>query len=83
MYASLINNNIYYLLKTVAVAVDLRKTVYWCVICKAIDYIQVVSIMTKVNWKVKDIMCEHSRYVDYFLQVSYINCLSHSNYDLR
>lgn len=28
-------------------------------------------MMTKVNWEVKDIMCEHSKYVDYFLQVSY------------
>ncbi|XP_050424950.1 syndetin isoform X2 [Adelges cooleyi] len=54
--------------QTVAVAVDLRKPVYGRVVCKAIDYNQVHSMMTKVNWEVKDIMCEHSRYVDYFLQ---------------
>lgn len=28
-------------------------------------------MMAKVNWEVKDIMCEHSSYVDYFLQVRY------------
>lgn len=54
--------------QTVAVAVDLRKPVYGRVICKSIDYNQVLGMMTKVNWEVKDIMCEHSRYVDYFLQ---------------
>lgn len=64
-------NNIKCLFKTVAVAVDLRKPVYGRVICKAIDFNQVLSMMTKVNWEVKDIMCEHSRYVDYFLQVGY------------
>lgn len=58
--------------KTVAVAIDLRKPVYGRVICKAIDYTQVLSMMAKVNWEVKDIMCEHSKYVDYFLQVSMI-----------
>lgn len=41
-------------------------------ICKAIDYHQVLNMMTKVNWEIKDIMCEHSKYVDYFLQVTYI-----------
>lgn len=75
---SLITNNNYYLLKTVAVAVDLRKPVYGRVICKAIDYNQVLGIMAKVNWEVKDIMCEHSRYVDYFLQVSYIKKFLHT-----
>ncbi|XP_015370736.1 PREDICTED: syndetin-like [Diuraphis noxia] len=60
--------DIKYLFKTVAVAVDLRKPVYGRVICKSIDYNQVLSMMIKVNWEVKDIMCEHSRYVDYFLQ---------------
>jgi len=50
--------------------VDLRKPVYGRVICKAIDYNQVLNMMTKVNWEVKDIMCEHSRYVDYFLEVN-------------
>lgn len=58
--------------KTIAVAVDLRKPVYSRVICKAIDYHQVLNMMTKVNWEIKDIMCEHSKYVDYFLQVTYI-----------
>jgi len=57
--------------------VDLRKPVYGRVICKAIDYNQVLSMMTKVNWEVKDIMCEHSRYVDYFLQVICIYYLTH------
>lgn len=60
------------LYKTVEVAVDLRKPVYGRVICRAIDYNQVLGMMSKVNWEVKDIMCEHSRYVDYFLQVSFI-----------
>lgn len=60
------------LFKTVAVAVDLRKPVYGRVMCKSIDYNQVLGMMTKVNWEVKDIMCEHSKYVDFFLQVCYI-----------
>jgi len=67
--------------KTVAVAVDLRKPVYGRVICKSIDYNQVLGMMTKVNWEVKDIMCEHSGYVDYFLQVccmKYENLIFHS-----
>ncbi|VVC32494.1 Hypothetical protein CINCED_3A019349 [Cinara cedri] len=54
--------------QTVEVAIDLRKPVYGRVICKAIDYNQVLGMMAKVNWEVKDIMCEHSQYVDYFLQ---------------
>jgi len=65
------------LFKTVSVAVDLRKPVYSRVICKSIDYNQVLGMMTKVNWEVKDIMCEHSRYVDYFLQV---RCISYKHF---
>lgn len=62
--------------KTVAVAVDLRKPVYGRVMCKSIDYNQVLGMMTKVNWEVKDIMCEHSKYVDYFLLVC---CIGYEN----
>lgn len=67
-------------LKTVEVAIDLRKPVYGRVICKAVDYNQVLSMMAKVNWEVRDIMCEHSKYVDYFLQVSCIRYLAQSLY---
>lgn len=55
-----------------AVAVDLRKRVYSRMIFKAIDYHQVLNMMTKVNWEIDDIMDENNIYVDYFLQVSYI-----------
>ncbi|XP_050526008.1 syndetin [Daktulosphaira vitifoliae] len=54
--------------QTVSVSMDLRKPIYGRVICKAIDFNQVLNMMVKVNWELKDIMCEHSRYVDYFLQ---------------
>lgn len=58
--------------KTITVAVDLRKLVYSRMIFKTIDYHQVLNMMNKVNWEIEDIMNDNNIYVDYFLQVSYI-----------
>lgn len=50
--------------QTISVAVEVRKPVYECVARQVIDSKNIINLMSKVNWEVKDVMCQHSQYVD-------------------
>uniref|UniRef100_A0A8B9T3K0 VPS50 subunit of EARP/GARPII complex n=1 Tax=Anas platyrhynchos TaxID=8839 RepID=A0A8B9T3K0_ANAPL len=54
--------------QTVSTASELRKPVYWIVAAKAIDYEQMLLLMTNVKWDVKEIMSQHNVYVDALLK---------------
>lgn len=54
--------------QTVSVATDVRKPVYACVAWRAVDVSQILAHMSRVNWEVKDIMSQHSQYVDIILR---------------
>ncbi|XP_015588242.1 syndetin [Cephus cinctus] len=54
--------------QTIASAADLRKPVYMAVVSQAFDVATVLNLMNKVNWEVRDVMSQHSRYVDVLLQ---------------
>jgi len=56
-------------LQTVTVTAELRHPVYTCVAALAIDFRVILSLMAKVNWEVKDVMSQHSKYVDILLWV--------------
>lgn len=54
--------------QTVSTASELRKPIYWIVAGKAIDYEQMLLLMTNVKWDVKEIMSQHNVYVDALLK---------------
>uniref|UniRef100_A0A0A9XFR7 Coiled-coil domain-containing protein 132 n=1 Tax=Lygus hesperus TaxID=30085 RepID=A0A0A9XFR7_LYGHE len=54
--------------QTVSVAHEMRKPVYACVAWRSVDSRQVLAMMSKVDWEVKEIMSEHSKYVDFIFQ---------------
>ncbi|KAH0503626.1 Syndetin [Microtus ochrogaster] len=56
--------------QTVSTASELRKPIYWIVAGKAIDYEQMLLLMTNVKWDVKEIMSQHNIYVDALLKAS-------------
>lgn len=51
-------------------AIEIRKPVYACVTKQVIDSKHILSLMSRVNWEVKDVMCQHSQYVDVLFNVS-------------
>lgn len=51
------------------VSSELRKPIFAGVTCKAADYGAIVNSMDKVNWEVKELMSQHSNYVDVLLRV--------------
>lgn len=51
-------------------AIEVRKPVYGCVARQVIDSKHILSLMARVNWEVKDVMCQHSQYVDVLFNVS-------------
>ncbi|KAK9506582.1 hypothetical protein O3M35_008485 [Rhynocoris fuscipes] len=53
--------------QTVAVSVEIRKPVYACVSWRLVDARQVLAMMSRVDWEVKDVMSQHSKYVDYLI----------------
>lgn len=55
--------------QTITSVTDLRKPVYMAVVSQALDIAGVLILMTKVNWEVRDVMSQHSSYVDKILQV--------------
>ena len=59
-------------MQTIPSATDLRKPVYMAVVSQALDVAGVLNLMTKVNWEVRDVMSQHSSYVDKILQVCII-----------
>lgn len=54
--------------QVISVAGEVRKPVYECVARKVIDSKNILNLMSKVNWEVKDVMCQHSQYVDVLLR---------------
>jgi len=53
---------------TVKTAQELRKPVYCGVAAKALPYDQVLQGMASVKWDIRDIMSQHSAYVDLLVQ---------------
>ncbi|XP_061412069.1 syndetin isoform X1 [Lethenteron reissneri] len=54
--------------QTVSTVGELRKPVYWMVAAKAIDYEHALLLMAGVKWDVREIMSQHSPYVDSLLK---------------
>jgi hypothetical protein len=52
-----------------AITDDLRRPVYMCVAWNVLDLRQLLGHMSKVNWEVRDVMSQHSPYVDIVLRV--------------
>jgi hypothetical protein len=40
-----------------------------CVSASAVDFKAILALMGKVNWEVKEVMSQHSQYVDILLRV--------------
>lgn len=53
-----------------SVAQDLRVPVYTSVACRCLDTEQIINMMSRVQWDVKEVMSQHSSYVDRLLQVT-------------
>ena len=70
-------NIIIIVVQTVGVASELRNPVYRAVAIQAVDFDQLLQMMASVKWDVRDIMSQHSGYVDVVLRVSSapISCL--------
>lgn len=54
--------------QTITSVTDLRKPIYMAVVSQALDITGVLNLMTKVNWEVRDVMSQHSSYVDKILK---------------
>nr|XP_061808554.1 syndetin-like isoform X2 [Nerophis lumbriciformis] len=54
--------------QTVSTASELRKPIYWIVAAKAIDYEQMLLLMSGVKWDIREIMSQHNIYVDVLLK---------------
>jgi len=54
--------------QAVIVSEELRRPVFAGVSCKAVDYLSIVDSMDRVNWEVKELMSQHSKYVDNLLR---------------
>ena len=56
-------------IQTVSTASELRKPVYRTVAAMSIDYDSLLQQMAVVKWDIKELMSQHSQYVDVLLQV--------------
>ncbi|XP_070550140.1 syndetin-like [Ptychodera flava] len=54
--------------QTIMVASELRTPVYRSVATKAIDFEDMIQMMANVKWDIKEIMSQHSAYVDWLLE---------------
>jgi hypothetical protein len=45
-----------------------------CVAASAVDFKMILALMAKVNWEVKEVMSQHSKYVDILLRVCQSVC---------
>uniref|UniRef100_A0A8C4QHW1 VPS50 EARP/GARPII complex subunit n=1 Tax=Eptatretus burgeri TaxID=7764 RepID=A0A8C4QHW1_EPTBU len=54
--------------QTVSIAAEVRKPVYWMVAARALDYEQALQLMITVKWDVREIMSQHSSYVDVLIK---------------
>lgn len=55
--------------QTISSATDLRKPVYMAAASQAFDVGGILTLMAKVNWEVRDVMSQHSGYIDNLLRV--------------
>ncbi|XP_011505781.1 PREDICTED: coiled-coil domain-containing protein 132 [Ceratosolen solmsi marchali] len=55
-------------LQTVTSTTALRKPVYMAAISKAFDVSNILILMNKVDWELKDVISQHSEYIDYTIQ---------------
>lgn len=53
---------------TVNLAPELRHPIYGAVAVRALDYDHILNLMANVRWDIRDIMSQHSTYVDVLLQ---------------
>ena len=49
---------------------DLRISIFGGVAHRFIDAEHIISLMSRVQWELKEVMSQHSSYVDHILQVS-------------
>ena len=54
------------------VAIDLRLPIYTSVTCRCLDVSKILSMISQTGWEVKEVMTQHSTYVDVIIQVSCI-----------
>ncbi|XP_046752243.1 syndetin isoform X1 [Diprion similis] len=54
--------------QTIAAATDLRKPVYMAAASQSFDVGSILTLMSKVNWEVRDVMSQHSSYIDNLLR---------------
>jgi len=67
-----------------AVAQDLRLPIYTSVACRCLDTDHIISLMNRAQWDIKEVMSQHSHYVDVIIQVSLLFSLpSDTNHPLR
>lgn len=59
-------------MQTIASTTDLRKPVYMAVASQAFNVTAILSLMSRVNWEVTDVMSQHSSYIDVLLQEIYV-----------
>lgn len=55
--------------QSVALVPDVRPPVYWCVVYRSINYDTALTMMTEMQWDIKDLASHHSEYVDHLLRV--------------
>ncbi|XP_064648148.1 syndetin-like [Lineus longissimus] len=69
--------------QTVGVTPELRQPVYTAVAARSIDYDQLIQLMASVRWDIKDIMSQHSTYVDQVLRDFHIFAMKLDNLSKR
>ncbi|XP_014216475.1 syndetin [Copidosoma floridanum] len=62
VYLNMFYNN------TVLLSVQLRKPIYMVSISKFFDAKKILSLMSRVNWELKDVMSLHNTYIDVLIQ---------------
>ena len=56
-------------LQIISLTTTLRKPIYMPAISQVFDVSSILMLMSKVDWEIKDVVYEHSDYVDYIIQV--------------
>ena len=66
--------------QTITSAVELRKPIFMAVVAQAFDIAVILNLMNRVNWEVRDVMSQHSNYIDTLLVV--IQDFVHFNFSI-
>ena len=51
------------------VSTDLRLPIYTSVACRCLDVGKILPMMAQTGWEVKEVMTQHSNYVEALVQV--------------